>query len=249
MAYSKETLALDIDILFPRYSAMYQKWPWKRDSNEVIPDFKEQLKDVCWTIYNKTHTDGGEQIMGREWDTDPFAAFANIGGRTGYTAKTSFQNVGHGRYEKVVNWKPVGAAAKSDHEINTSDTARGNVLKMDRWHPTMNDCWVLGGVHRRATFKLVSARVPGNIWNFQYNFPVVTARELLGLLRYGYTIQRRGSAEALLIPGNVKKEPETILDYWNYINNGSITMTNLIKELLDPNVKALNDQINARRKG
>ncbi len=249
MAYSRESLALDIDILFPRYSAIFQKWPWKRDSNEIIPDFKEQLKDVCWTIYSKTFTDAGEQIMGREWDTDPYATFANISGRTGYTSKTTFQQVGHGRYEKKVAWTPVGAANRNDHEINTSASARGNVLKMDRWHPTMNDCWVLGGVHRRATFKLVSARVPGNIWNYSMNIPVVTARELLGLLRYGYTLQRKSSAEALLVPSNIRKEPESILDYWSFINSGQMTMTNLIKELLDPNVKAMHDQIKARRKG
>jgi hypothetical protein len=63
---------------------------------------------------------------------------------------------------------------------------QGNILEMDKWGPTVNDCWVLGGVHRRANFQLVSPRSFQNLWDASRNGLVVTAREILGLQLFGY---------------------------------------------------------------
>jgi hypothetical protein len=53
-------------------------------------------------------------------------------------------------------------------------------------------------VHRQAKFRLVSPRVMENLWNFQGGFPVVTARELVGLLHFGYRLEQVGPWQAVL---------------------------------------------------
>jgi hypothetical protein len=63
---------------------------------------------------------------------------------------------------------------------------RGNVLRMDKWCLVMNDCWLLGGVHRVASFALMSRATWQNVWNPEIRSFVVTARELIGLNEFGY---------------------------------------------------------------
>lgn len=69
----------------------------------------------------------------------------------------------------------------------------GNVLKMDKWCLVMNDCWLLGGVHRNASFALMSGAVWQNVWNPQIGGFVVTAREVIGLNEFGY-VRQTGTA-------------------------------------------------------
>jgi len=66
------------------------------------------------------------------------------------------------------------------------DPTQGNILKVDRWSLTVNDCWILGGIHRRADFSLMSGYTWKNVWNPDINGFVVTARELIGLQTFGY---------------------------------------------------------------
>lgn len=70
---------------------------------------------------------------------------------------------------------------------------RGNVLQMDRWCLVMNDCWLLGGVHREADFVLMSTESWQNLWNPQIASFVVTAREMIGLNEFGY-VRRAGTS-------------------------------------------------------
>jgi hypothetical protein len=62
----------------------------------------------------------------------------------------------------------------------------GNILKMDKWCLVLNDCWLLGGIHRGAPFHLMSMPTWRNVWAPDYNGFVVTARELIGLKIFGY---------------------------------------------------------------
>lgn len=220
--YNKMALASEIALLMPKYPANLRSWLFAPTPD----DFKAALQEFCWVIYQKTSTDPGLQIIGREWDTDPYSIDANIIGR----AIGGYNRVGPG------SWRPQSPNVPQGG-LNTSPGARGNVLKMDRWHPTMNDCWVLGGVHRGATFKLVSPRVPANIWN-PSGFPVVTAREMLGLLHYGYKIEN-GRDETLFVP----KDPafahkSTITDYWDFMVEKSRQGSAIIRDLLDKGLKA-----------
>jgi hypothetical protein len=242
--YTQMTLGLEIDRLIRRYPANFQKWTFG-----PTEEFKAALKHFCWIIYQKTSTDGGVQIMGREWDTDPYSIDAHINGRVAFGSAASsdpkpyqtgivgYEKVGPGMFRALKGDGPEGG-------LNTSAGARGNVLKMDRWHPTMNDCWVLGGVHRGASFKLVSPRIPDNIYNYRSHdsndkgWPVVTARELLGLLHYGYKVERGGS-ETIIVP----KDPtlarnSTITDYWDFMVKKTNEGSGIIRELLDTSLKA-----------
>ena len=65
-------------------------------------------------------------------------------------------------------------------------STHGNILKMDRWCLVMNDCWLLGGVHRRATFELMSQPTWQNVWNPTVGGFIVTIREVIGLEHFGY---------------------------------------------------------------
>jgi len=73
------------------------------------------------------------------------------------------------------------------------DSTQGNILKVDRWSLTVNDCWILGGIHRRADFTLMSGYTWTNAWSPDYNGFVVTGRELIGLQTFGYK-PRKGAS-------------------------------------------------------
>jgi hypothetical protein len=222
MAYNKFSLAYEIATLYPKYPPNLRTWLFAPKPE----DFRVALQEYCWIIYQKTNTDAGFQIIGREWDTDPYSLDANILGRAigGYDKQAS------GKWTARPEGAPVGG-------LNTSPGARGNVLKMDRWHPTMNDCWVLGGIHRGATFKLVSPRIPANIWN-PMGFPVVTAREILGLLHYGYETQRVGSDVQFVPRDRGVAQRSNITDYWDFMVEKSRQGAGLVRELLDKELKA-----------
>ncbi len=72
--------------------------------------------------------------------------------------------------------------------------AQGNVLSLDKWALLVNDCWLMGGIHRRATFELVSPLIPNNFWNTQNPDPrqqhlTVMAREVIGLFTFDYAVE------------------------------------------------------------
>jgi len=270
--YDKLGLGREISTLFPYYQPFLKNWPWLAQGQPAPVDFEAALKEMCWMIYEKTSTDRGLQVMGREWDTDPYAMDAHMMGRVqaaaqgdgfvgfakdgvqpfGKTWGTNWERLSKGNHKQSARWG-VRTQEPTAPMVNYSPGARGNVLKMDRWHPTMNDCWVLGGVHRSAIFRLVSPRTPDNIWNVSQGFFVVTARELLGLMHYGYTPQRTG-AEVCLVPPDTVSELATITNYWHFILVKSTDTTGegvskTIRNLLDLEAKsALHDQVRAGHK-
>lgn len=244
MSYSKVTLLFDIKRLFPFYQPQMQNWIWEADKGKighrhVIGDvfrtsgstqvdqhaqFIISLHLHCWYLYNLTHTDQGLQIIGREWDTDPFSLSA-----------ANIPDVAFGGYQKSAgHWQAHGGPAG----LNLSPGARGNVLKMDKWHPTMNDCWVLGGVHRLATFKLVSPKIPQNIWNHQGGYFIVTAREILGLIHFGYQSTRERDSVLFTPKDTARARGANLVDYWKHIQEKSQLKTGVILELLDRELKA-----------
>ena len=66
----------------------------------------------------------------------------------------------------------------------------GNILRMDKWCVVLNDCWVLGGIHRAATFHLMSGLTTWtNTWDSSIGGFVVTVREMIALQEFGYKQQ------------------------------------------------------------
>jgi hypothetical protein len=89
----------------------------------------------------------------------------------------------------------------------------GNIQVMDKWAPTVNDCWVLGGVHRQADFELVSIRSVENLWDFRGARHVVTAREILGLLHFGYKLHKEPARVWFACEDRLAAQNATIEDY------------------------------------
>jgi hypothetical protein len=138
---------------------------WAWQANAETAPFWTQLKEYCWTVYSKAFNATGEQAIGRMPDLTNFKM-------------------------KVCN-----IDLSKGHTLLIAAT-KGNALQMDKWSPVLNDAWVLGGVHRLADFVLHSPRSFENLWensNSRVGM-VVTARELMGLVAFGYvrTIVRGG---------------------------------------------------------
>ncbi len=75
----------------------------------------------------------------------------------------------------------------------TNASSTGSILRTEtRWSIILNDSWILGGVHGRVNFELVSP-VQGNVMDQSYTTNLsadrkftVTGRELIGLKTFGY---------------------------------------------------------------
>jgi hypothetical protein len=91
--------------------------------------------------------------------------------------------------------------------------AAGNLLKVDKWARVVNDSWILGGVHRGATFRLASPLILENLWSAADGYLIVTAREVLGLLRFGYQLERVGPWQVLRPHGTVGAATADLLKY------------------------------------
>jgi hypothetical protein len=107
-------------------------------------------------------------------------------------------------------------------EMTGSDTlfnrgAQGNLLQMDKWAKVVNDAWVLGGIHRQAVFRLASPLAIQNLWNPSGGYFVVTARELTGLLHFGYEYQRVGPWQVLSSKNYVKATTADLVKYDKHI--------------------------------
>ncbi len=127
--------------------------------------------------------------------------------------------------------------------------AQGNLLKMDKWACVINDSWVLGGVHRRAAFRLASPRVLENLWNANQGFFIVTARELVGLLNFGYAQEQIGPYAVLKLRNPERAAAANLIEYDRLIKSGQ-TFRNAI-DLIDkksPHARLM-QEIRGRRSG
>jgi len=68
-----------------------------------------------------------------------------------------------------------------------NDSGNGSILMMggQKWNFTVNDSWLLGGVHSHLPFYAASPISKANILDKQY-YLSITGRELLGLALFGY---------------------------------------------------------------
>ncbi len=154
-------------------------------------NFLNDLLEYCWLVYSKAQKAGGAQLIGRTGDL----------------------------------WVPeqlkrAGLTDKDDATDNLwKSGTSGQIQKMDKWSPTVNDCWVLGGVHRLAPFELVSDIIVSNLWDFGQKFHIVTAREILGLLHFGYTLQKEGGKAMLICVDSAAAKDATIAEYDSFMNN------------------------------
>ncbi len=143
--------------------------------------FRFELWRYCWGVYSLAAADAGDRVIGGEWDADAFSPSA-----------------GHEKWARVnAGWGQVARRA------GLYAPAGGGAPRMDKWHPVLNDCWLLGGVHRLAPFRLVSTRRDGGGADRAAATTAVTAREVLGLRRFGYAPDLRLAASGVIFrPSN-----------------------------------------------
>ena len=146
-------------------------------------NFLNDLLEYCWLVYSKAFSADGVQLIGRTGDLWVSQQLSRVG-----------------IYDK-------------DKQTLWDRHTKGNIQVMDKWSPAVNDCWVLGGVHRRADFELVSIRSLQNLWDYDKNLPIVTAREILGLLHFGYKLEQQPSRLRLICKNPLDAQTATIEKY------------------------------------
>lgn len=176
-------------------------------------NFLNDMLEYCWLAYTKALNARGPQLIGRTGDL----WIAEHLLRSGFTST-----------DKQKLWDP---------------HTRGNIQVLDKWAPVVNDCWVLGGVHRTADYTLVSVRAMQNLWDFEKGFHVVTAREILGLLNFGYSFQegRDGVKLACTDPG--KAQTATIGAYDALMRGKEKLGVASVMALVDPDISKLHGEI------
>lgn len=153
---------------------------WEEKPHTVNPHLAAQFKygrgqnllndilEYCWLAYSKAADASGPQLIGRKGDLWVTEQLD----RAGISVK--------------------------DHQTLWDPHTKGNIQVLDKWSPVVNDCWVLGGVHRRTDFVLVSVTTLQNLWDFAHGFHIVTAREILGLLNFGYSLKQQSPGVRLV---------------------------------------------------
>jgi hypothetical protein len=180
-------------------------------------NFLNDMLEYCLLAYSKAIDASGPQLIGRQDDL--------------WVAE-KLDRAGISVADKQTLWDP---------------HTKGNIQVLDKWAPVINDCWVLGGVHRRAAFELVSMRTLENLWHFanEKKDPkdkarhVVTAREILGLLNFGYSVKRQADKVTLVCADASKADTATIQAYTAFMTGKEQTGPDSIRAILvlDPNLK------------
>jgi hypothetical protein len=67
-----------------------------------------------------------------------------------------------------------------------------------------------------------------NLWNYQIGLPVVTARELLGLLHFGYRLQQAGPWQVAVVSDRGRATAANLVDYAQLMSDQG-TIRNVLK--------------------
>jgi hypothetical protein len=98
----------------------------------------------------------------------------------------------------------------------TSDRSSGSILMMGQsWNLTINDAWLLGGVHSHQPFYLAFRKSYKNLFTDSYKHNLtITGRELLGLLLSGYKLEAGGELGDVMVCKNPgKADKMTLVKY------------------------------------
>lgn len=194
---------------------------WEKSKQEVNKHLAQQFKygrrknflndmlEYCWLAYSKSRDALGAMLIGRTGDL---------------WGAQQLQRTGISLKDQQTLWDP---------------HTKGNIQVLDKWAPVINDCWVLGGIHRCADFELVSIRSLQNLWDYDKGFHIVTAREILGLLNFGYSVKQQPKGVKLVCTDAGKARASTIQAYDTLMKGKEALGPNSIRALLamDPILK------------
>jgi hypothetical protein len=181
----------------------------KYDDPKRVRNLFSDMLEYCWLAYSKSLNAVGPQFIGRQGDL---------------WVADHLQRAAISLQQKQTLWDP---------------HTKGNIQVLDKWAPVINDCWVLGGVHRNADFILVSVRTLKNLWDFDHGFHVVTAREILGLLHFGYEVKQQSEGVRLTCTNRSKAQLATIQAYDSFMQDKQEIGADSIRSVLvmDPALK------------
>jgi hypothetical protein len=175
---------------------------------------KEIVSEYCWIAYQKSYRSTGDIVVGRQSDLTRQGLYDKVANlvqeKVGLKWKldsvtkkwigteqspTNFTlpQVQKSNPNQLKNYKGGGTAKLTFLDKGTT----GNVLNQDKWAAPVNDAWLLGGIHRKANFRLASPKIIENLWNTN-GYLVVTAREIIGLINFGYVLHQVGPYKVFL---------------------------------------------------
>jgi hypothetical protein len=187
---------------YGRAKADYDVNTINKKDPDNINKILNDLTEYCWLVYSKSFETSGPHIIGRVDDLW-IPAYLELFGITDKKTQTLWNS-----------------------------SAKGNIQVMDKWSPVVNDCWVLGGVHRRASFQLVSVLSPKNLWDLDRKGHVVTAREILGLLHFGYSMMQGPASLWFTCTDVAKANAATVQEYSSFMRAQEAMGPDSIKSLL-----------------
>jgi len=193
----------------------------------------QQTVDAAWKLYEKTRSAPLEaQVFGRHKnnpsDEPGIELFGEVFPKIEkkrlfglYTGRESTKE----RDERIrkagfVLKHPTHGRPLSPVEFNfgvTSDVSSGSILMMGQsWNLTVNDAWLLGGVHAQQPFYLAFRATYKNIFSDTYKHNLtITGREMLGLLLSGYRLKSGGESlgEVMVCENPTKADRMNLVEY------------------------------------
>ncbi|OCA52927.1 hypothetical protein [Photorhabdus namnaonensis] len=226
MTYAMLTLRRDLESL--SYKKKVNPFLWEQDKDVVHENLSSQfpgnqrrknylndLTEYCWLVYRKALSANGPMLIGRVSDVQQ---------------DRLLKPLGLGREKSENSWNP---------------NAQGNILMVDKWTDVINDCWVLGGIHRHADFHLMSAEAPSNLWNHEQGYHIVTAREILGLLNFGYKREKHGKQVIYRCKNPSSADRASLLPYRILMKKAMGQGPSSITKLISEQVTGFNEEIRA----
>lgn len=122
-------------------------------------------------------------------------------------------------------YEEFGLGTTKDAVYNLSPGKAINVQKLKDWTVLINDCWMLGAIHKQRRFNLVS-NIGGveDIWNTRGYF-IVTGRELWGLMNFGYKPEETDAGISFICEDSKKANSATLTEYAQLTNNAANSPT------------------------
>lgn len=115
-------------------------------------------------------------------------------------------------------YEEFGLGSNAEAIYNLSRGKPINVQKLKDWTVLINDCWIIGAIHKHRTFRLVSkiSNVQ-DIWNARGYF-IVTGREFLGLSSFGYKPVKTGAGMSFVCENRQLAKAATLSKYAQLTN-------------------------------
>ena len=153
----------------------------------VNEDYKEVSCEAAWFLYNYTY---GLRLMGVEVDGQPTHFFGRL---VEESDSDDYKNPQRSHLVPKIG----------EHEKKNFHSLDG-YLETGTWNVTVNDAWLLAGVHSLCQYRACTPIVWDNILCDKHIVKVI-GRELIGLALAGYSEKATSDGHKVYVPGSEKK--------------------------------------------